>query len=149
MQQKQDIILLSRILLSKRLYFILGIKTEWLNSHKTILVSDVEDGWTWDDVQSNAGRVYDLAKSVNYPVGLIVLLNRTMSIPPSGFVQNSRYVVANHAELEIHTIAYVVRVPYTMTLWEETINALVHDNSRYFIVGSFDEAVEIVEARAA
>lgn len=124
------------------------IKTEWFDDNRQILVTEVREGWTWQDVQDNMNKLHNLAMSVNYPAGLIVILARTMSIPPSGFVQNSRNIIALHQQLGLHTVVYVTRTPYTQTLWRETIDTLAGNTTMYFIANTPDDALEIVESRS-
>jgi hypothetical protein len=73
-----------------------------------------------------------------------VLLPDNMSIPPSGFAQASRTIATNHAQAEFHTIVYVTANRGIKTLWEETIGAMAQDPSRYFVVATVEEAMEIL-----
>lgn len=126
----------------------MGIHTTWLDDNRQIVLTQIDTDWNWDDVISNKETVRELALSVNYPVALIVLLPHTVSLPPSGFAPHSRKVIQNHTELEIHTIVYITKIPYTITLWKETITAMTPDPSRYFFASDLDEAIRIADSRS-
>ena len=122
----------------------LGIQSQWYNNERTIIISEVVEPWNWDDVQENMETVQQLVESVNYPLGLLVLLPNNMSIPPTGFAQGSRRVTASHAHAKFHTIVYVTNNRGIKTLWEETISTFAQDPSRYFVVSTIEEALELL-----
>lgn len=111
-------------------------------------MSQVQNSWMWGDIQASVQKVYKLAMSVNYPVALVVVLARTMMIPPKGFTENSRNIIASHIEAGLHTIVYVSRIPDTVTLWQASVDTFASDSSCYFIARTLEEALGIVDSRA-
>lgn len=122
----------------------LGIQSQWYNNEKTLIYTEVSAVWDWDDVQENLAHLLQMAQSVNYSLGLMILLPNDLSIPPTGFSQSSRNVFHVHAEAEFHTVVYVIENHGLKTLWGETISAFAHEPSRYHIVDSVEEALELL-----
>src|SRR5689334_11079252 len=112
----------------------LGIQSQWYNNEQTVILTEVTQPWDWDDVQNNMANIRAMAESVNYPLGLIVLLPEDMSLPPSGFAQASRSISANHAHAQLYAIVYVTNNRGIQTLWEETIATFAQNPSIYFVV---------------
>lgn len=126
----------------------LTTNTGWLDNNKSILLSQMQ-GWTLEVVQANTQQVFEFAMSVDYPIALVVELARTVSIPPMGFSQNARDIIASYTELGLHTIVYVTRIPDTITLWQATVGMIASDSSRYFIARTVDEAMELIYSRGS
>ena len=124
--------------------YTLGIQSQWYNNEKTLIYTEISGVWDWDDVQENLAHLLQMAQSVNYSLGLMVLLPNDLSIPPSGFSQSSRQVFNVHAEAEFHTVVYVIENRGLKTLWAETISAFAQDAARYHIVDSVEAALEIL-----
>jgi hypothetical protein len=123
----------------------LGIRSQWYNNERTLILTEITESWDWEDVQANMANVLEMAQSVNYPLGLLVLLPGDLSIPPSGFSQASRQIASTHAEAELHTIVYVTSNSGLKTLWEETIAAVAQDPSRYFVASTIEEALILLD----
>jgi hypothetical protein len=124
----------------------LGIQSQWYNNEKTLIYTEISGAWDWEDVQGNLVNLLQMAQSVNYPLGLMILLPDNLSIPPTGFAQASRHAMNTHAEAEFHTVVYVTENYSLKTLWEETISTYAHDASRYHVVDSVEEALELLAA---
>lgn len=122
----------------------LGIQSQWYNNDKTLIVTEISGSWNWDDVNANLEQIVAMAASVDYPLGLIVLVPNDVSIPPTGFAQASRRAANAHAQAAFHSIVYVIENYGLKTLWAESIPVFAQDPSRYHIVNNFDEALDLM-----
>ena len=126
----------------------MAINIQWYNNEKQTLRVVIEGHWDWDNVREVSAKTVEMAQSVNYPIALIVVLPSDFSLPPSGFAQHSHIVSEGHAKAELHTIVYITKNFAIKTLWEETIKAVAADVSRYFVLGSEEDALELIASRA-
>ena len=126
----------------------LGIQSQWYNNEKTLIYTEIGEPWNWEDAQDNLVTILEMAQSVPHSLGLMIILPADLSIPPTGFAQATRQAMNAHDEAEFHTVIYVINNPALQTLWEESITTLASDVSRYHIVESVEEALEIFASRS-
>lgn len=122
----------------------LGIRSQWYNNDKTLIITEIKGTWTWDDANSNLENVLAMAESVDYPLALIVLIASDISIPPTGFAQASRRATNVHAQAAFQNIVYVIENQGLKTLWAESIPVFAQDPSRYHIVKTLEDALALV-----
>lgn len=123
-----------------------GIQSHWYDRDQSIILSNVTELWTWEDVHDNRQVILEMAKSVNHPVALIVLLPVLVSIPPRGFAQELRQATLIHHEAGLYRIAYVCPNPTLRPLLAQSISTFALYPPRYQVGGKLEEVLSLFDS---
>jgi hypothetical protein len=121
----------------------------WDDAAKTIIRSESEGQWTWEEYHESLARIVEMVRSVDHRVDLIQL-RRPGSTPPSSsgmpHYQRAMRILPENTGLNViintNTIARSVANIFTRLYGRRTRGAIV-------LVGSLDEAHKVITADRA
>lgn len=120
---------------------------EWLNVEKNILMLTRNEPWTWNQFRECGQQAADLLESVDHPVYLIDNLQGNSFMPPTGFVENLKWVVANvHCHRNIQAVITVASRAI-QPLFIPAIKQYGAPNREYLFVETLDQALNLIRER--
>jgi hypothetical protein len=124
----------------------LSITVGWYDAQQTIIVAHIDSGWDWDTAQQAQVTVEQLTLSVSHTVALMVVLPDDMSVPPHGFVDNSKSALQRHVAAGLWMVIYVTNNPAIQALWQSVIDLYASPLVQYGVVARLEAALALIAA---
>ena len=125
------------------------LKLYWYDDDRTILVGDIERGWTWDNAHAGLRTLNETVKvwAESRKVYVILHFHEGAQSPPKGesSIANMRQVLTDDPNYETLTIIVAQsNVVGSLIKIASRMYQVTHNHSKYRYVSTFDHALKII-----
>lgn len=119
---------------------------EWLDEERTIALTTMSGGWTWDEFGSISQQYREDLKTINHPVYEIIVFDQMARswLPPNA-ISYGRNLLRSQPDNIIMSIA-VTRNTFLRNMINMLMN-LTQSSYKIAIVGTLDEAHALIAER--
>jgi hypothetical protein len=125
----------------------MGIRSEWGDTHCSIILTQHRQQWRWDDLHThNREVVATMRHSVDHGVALIVDMRHSHWLEPEQFHGQMRIALQMYSSWGIEHLVFVVGDELTASLLNTTIARHGSPAAHYHITDTLEEAHQYIAA---
>lgn len=120
------------------------ILLNWYGDDQRIILAELQGVLGWDTMQQSRNQLRSLANSSTSVLSLICILSSDISLPPTGFAEDSKIAFHEHASINLYQVIYVTKDAHIRALWQSVVDIYANASVNYHFVPTFEAALRLV-----